>query len=108
MIIGGSKVKVIDNIKKAILEKDLNRKVEEGDAKMPIEDELKLIAKFDGLRKSKTFKLKRAGIKKIERAQILAYNKLIQIEGMKNLPLNGRFIITSNHFNPLDNLCVKK
>ena len=108
MIIGGSKVKVIDNIKKAILEKDLNRKVEEGDAKMPIEDELKLIAKFDGLRKSKTFKLKRTGIKKIERAQILAYNKLIQIEGMKNLPLNGRFIITSNHFNPLDNLCVKK
>lgn len=108
MIIGGSKVKVIENIKKAVLDKDLNRKVEEGDAMMSTEDELKLVARFYSLRKSKTFKLKRAAMQKMERAQMLAYNRLIKIEGIENLPLNGRFIITSNHFNPLDNLCVKK
>ena len=47
-------------------------------------------------------------MRKIERAQQLAYNKLIEFDGVENLPKNGRFIITSNHFNPLDNLCIKK
>lgn len=108
MIIGGSKVRVIENIKKAILDKDLNRKVEEGDAVMSMEDELKLAARFYALRNSKTFKLKRAAMQKMERAQMLAYNRLIKIEGLENLPANGRFIVTSNHFNPLDNLCIKK
>ena len=108
MIIGGSKVRVIENIKKAVLDKDLNRKVEEGDAVMSMEDELKLAARFYALRKSKTFKLKRAAMQKMERAQKLAYNRLIKIEGLENLPANGRFIVTSNHFNPLDNLCIKK
>ena len=108
MIIGGSKARVIENIKRAVSENDLNRKVEEGDAVMSVEDELKLVAKFDALRRSKAFKLKQAAMRKMEQAQILAYNKLIKIEGLENLPPNGRFIITSNHFNPLDNLCVKK
>jgi 1-acyl-sn-glycerol-3-phosphate acyltransferase len=108
MIIGGSKARVIENIKEAILDKDLNRKVEEGDAVMSMEDELKLAAKFYALRRSKTFKLKRAAMQKMEHAQILAYSKLIKIEGIENLPVNGRFIVTSNHFNPLDNLCIKK
>lgn len=108
MIIGGSKVRVIENIKKAVLDKDLNRKVEEGDAVLSVEDELKLVARFYKLRKSKTFRLKRAAMKRMERAQMLAYNRLIEIEGMENLPTTGRFIITSNHFNPLDNLCIKK
>ena len=108
MIIGGSKARVIENIKKAVLDKDLNRKVEEGDAVMSMGDELKLAAKFYALRKSKTFKLKRAAMQKMEHAQVLAYNRLIKIEGLENLPANGRFIVTSNHFNPLDNLCIKK
>ncbi len=108
MIIGGSKARVIENIKKAVLDKDLNRKVEEGDAVMSMEDELKLAANFYALRNNKKFKLKRAAMQKMERAQMLAYNRLIKIEGLENLPANGRFIVTSNHFNPLDNLCIKK
>lgn len=108
MIIGGSKKKVVENIKQALLDKDLNRKVEEGDARLSEEEEQKIIAQFYGLRKSKTFKLKRAAMEKMEWAQLKAYDKLIKIEGAENLPKNGRFIIASNHFNPLDNLCVKK
>lgn len=108
MIIGGSKVNVIKNIKEAIRENDLNRKVEEGDAVLSADEEAKLISQFLALRKSKTFKLKRAAMQKLEKAQILAYDRLITFEGVENLPTNGRFIITSNHFNPLDNLCIKK
>ncbi len=108
MIIGGSKARVIENIKRAILDGALNRKVEEGDAMMTVEQEQKLIANFYALRKSKTFKLKRAAMQKMESVQKRAYDKLIEIDGIENLPPNGRFIITSNHFNPLDNLCIKK
>ena len=108
MIIGGNKARVVENIKQAVRDKDYNRKVEEGDAAMDVEAEMKLIARFNALRKSKTFKLKRAAMRKLERAQQLSYNKLIKIEGIENLPPTGRYIITSNHFNPLDNLCIKK
>ena len=108
MIIGENKKKVIENIKAAILENDLNRKVEEGDAKLSDEEERKTIENFYNLRKNKSFKLKHLAMQKIEWAQLKSYDKLIKIEGAENLPLNGRFIITSNHFNPLDNLCIKK
>lgn len=108
MIIGGSKAKVIENIKRAISENDLNRKVEEGDAKLDEEGERKIIEHFYGLRKSKTFRLKKAAMQKMADAQLLAYDRLISFDGLENLPKNGRFIITSNHFNPLDNLCIKK
>ncbi|MBP3899817.1 1-acyl-sn-glycerol-3-phosphate acyltransferase [Candidatus Saccharibacteria bacterium] len=108
MIIGGSKAKVIENIKRAIAENDLNRKVEEGDAKLDEEGERKIIEQFYGLRKSKTFRLKKAAMQKMADAQLLAYDRLISFDGLENLPRTGRFIITSNHFNPLDNLCIKK
>ena len=108
MIIGGSKVHVVENIQRAILENDLNRKVEEGDAELSSEEEQKCIQRFYDLRKKKTFRLKRLAMQKLENAQIKAYDKLITIRGIENLPEKSGFIITSNHFNPLDNLCVKK
>ena len=108
MIIGGSKAKVIENIKRSIAENDLNRKVEEGDAKLDEEGERKIIEQFYGLRKSKTFRLKKTAMQKMADAQLLAYDRLISFDGLENLPRTGRFIITSNHFNPLDNLCIKK
>lgn len=108
MIIGGSKVKVIENIKQALASGELNRKVEEGDAVMTEEEERAVIDKFYQNRKKKSFVLKNAALRKVEHAQQLAYNKLIKLDGLENLPKTGRFIVTSNHFNPLDNLCVKK
>ena len=108
MIIGGSKQKVIENIRQALKTQEYNKKVEEGDAVMSAEEEMKLIERFYKLRKAKTFRLKRAAMEKLEKAQIKVYNKLITVEGVENLPANGRFIVTSNHFNPLDNLCIKK
>lgn len=108
MIIGGSKVKVIENIKQALASGELNRKVEEGDAVMTEEEERAVIDKFYQNRKKKSFVLKNAAMRKVEHAQQLAYNKLIKLDGLENLPKTGRFIVTSNHFNPLDNLCVKK
>ena len=109
MIIGGSKVQVIKNIKQAILDGDLNRKVEEGDAELSPEQEAELVAKFFKARKKPTFRLKHAAMQKMNDAQAKAYDKLIKVEGAENLEgIEPGVIVTSNHFNPLDNLCVKK
>ena len=118
MIIGGSKKKVIENIKKALFEGDLNRKVEEGDAELSPEQEAKLVARFFAARSGLKFKLKHKAMQKMNDAQAKAYDKLIRVEGLENLKklkehpacADGKphFIVTSNHFNPLDNLCVKK
>lgn len=118
MIIGGSKQQVIENIRKALADGDLNRKVEEGDAELSAEQESKLILRFFAARKKIGFKLKHRAMQKMNDTQAKAYDKLIKIEGLENLEKlrkhpacadgEPRFIITSNHFNPLDNLCVKK
>ncbi len=120
MIIGGSKKCVIENIKAAVLDGDLNRKVEEGDAELSSEEELAVIQKFYDLRKKPGFSLKRSAMQKMNDVQVKAYDKSISFEGLENLDklkdtrfgANGAsgagFIITSNHFNPLDNLCIKK
>lgn len=109
MIIGGSKVRVIENIKQAILDGDLNRKVEEGDAELTADEEAKLVTKFFKARKKPTFRLKHKAMQKMNDAQAKAYDKLIRVEGAENLEgIEPGFIVTSNHFNPLDNLCIKK
>lgn len=115
MIIGGSKTRVIANIKQAVSEQDYNRKVEEGDAELGIEDELLAVQNFYALRDKPGFRLKHAAMQKMNEAQAKAYDKLIKIEGAKKLqPIekvvkDGKgIIVTSNHFNPLDNLCIKK
>ena len=118
MIIGGDKTQVIENIKQALLDGDLNRKVEEGDAELTPEQETELVAKFFAARKKPGFRLKHAAMQKMNDAQAKAYDKLIRLEGLDNLDrllehpscADGvpRFIMTSNHFNPLDNLCLKK
>ena len=57
MIIGGSKKQVIENIEQAVLDNDLNRKVEEGDAELSPEEEKKIIEKFFVAREKKSFSL---------------------------------------------------
>ena len=109
MIIGGSKTKVIENIKQALLDNDLNRKVEENDASLSQEEEAAAVTKFYALRKKSSFRLKHAAMQKMNDLQMRSYDKLIEVRGQEKLSkLDSGFIITSNHFNPLDNLCIKK
>lgn len=108
MIIGGSKTKVIENIKRAIVDGDLNRKVEEGDAELDAEEEMQLVRKFYARQGKPAYNLKRKAMQAMAMTQLLAYAPLIKVEGTENLPKNASFILTANHFNPLDNLCLKK
>lgn len=109
MIIGKNKGKVIDNIKKAIETEEYNKKVEVDDPNLTTEEKDEIIKKYL-LNKDKTsFKIKT----KIDKAMITFFtnilNKDTKIEGTQNIEnIKCGGIITSNHFNPIDNLIIQK
>lgn len=110
MIIGGSKKEVIENIKKNILENELNKKVEVGD---PVLTEEKIEILLDKFFKNKckiNYKIKNKAALKIvkESAKYVDNIEVIGIEKIKNLDLTRGAIITNNHFNPLDSYASRK
>ncbi len=110
MIIGGSKKEVIKNIKKNILNNELNKKVEINDPKLN-EDELnKVLNRFYGIRKHKIIYFLESRLAYLFIDILgLKLNRNIKIEGLENLKnINNGAIVTSNHFNPLDNMAIRK
>ena len=110
MIIGGNKDKVIENIKKNINDKELNKKVEINDAVLSEEESKKIINDFYSIRRKKiSYFFKKTFAYTFLDIFSLKFNKLVKIEGLENLKdINKGAIITSNHFNPLDSMIVRK
>ncbi len=110
MIIGGSKKEVIKNIQKNILDNELNKKVEVNDPRLSEEELNKVLKRFYGLRKNKFIYFLESRFAYLFVDIIgLKLNKSIKIEGLENLAnINKGAIITSNHFNPLDNMLMRK
>ena len=110
MIIGGNKDKVIDNIIKNIEENELNKKVETDDPEYSDEERAKVIKHFFDIRKSKLkFKVARMPALKALNDMCKQMDPIIGIDGLDKIPgdlKNG--IITCNHFNPMDNIIVRK
>ncbi len=110
MIIGGSKKEVIKNIKRNIENNELNKKVEVNDPVLSDKEIEDALNKFYNLRKHKIlyfFENKFAYL--IVNLVEKKINKSIEIEGLENIKdINSGAIVTSNHFNPLDNLNIKK
>lgn len=109
MIIGDNKQETIKNIKRAIEQKDFNQKVEINDPKLTLEEKNKIIEKYLKSRNKFLFKIKT----RIAKITIFILTKILEkdtkIIGKENLEnINGGAIITSNHFNPLDNLIIQK
>jgi len=109
MIIGGSKREVINNIKANILNNNLNGKVEVNDAIMS-EDEITIV--LDTFYKNKkriSYKIKNAIANRIANKYLKILDKDIAIYNLDKLDkLDKGAIITSNHFNPLDTLIIRK
>ncbi len=110
MIIGGSKKEVIKNIQRNIENNELNKKVEVNDPKLNEEEITKLLNKFYQSREHKfLFYLKSRFAYFFVSLLGHKLNKSIKIEGLENLKnINTGAIITSNHFNPLDNMLIRK
>lgn len=111
MIIGGSKSKVIENIKTNILNNELNKKVEVDDPNISSEEIKKYLDKFYKNKTKSTYKIKNKEANLIVSQMAKKMYKQIEIcgeENLKGLDLSKGAIITANHFNPLDSLCERK
>ena len=110
MIIGGSKKEVIKNIQKNVKNNELNKKVEVNDPVLNNEELDKALKRFYGIRKNKfIYFLESRFAYTFVDILGLNLNKSIKIEGLENIKdINEGAIITSNHFNPLDNMAIRK
>ncbi len=110
MVIGGSKKAVIENIKKNVKEGELNKKVEVNDPHLSEKEVNRALDRFYGIRKHKIAYFLESRFAYLFVDIIgLKLNKSIEIEGLDNLKdINEGAIVTSNHFNPLDNMAIRK
>ncbi len=110
MIIGGSKKDVIKNIENNIKDKELNKKAELTDPVLSDEERNKILKKFFNLRKRKlSFYIKNKIAYQAVNKVAKELDPFIEIKGLENIKkVEDGAIVTSNHFNPLDNLIVRK
>lgn len=108
MIIGGSKKEVIKNIKKNILDGQLNKKVEVDD---PVVDDVeKVLDKFYKNQKKLGYNFKKRKANKIveQFKKNVGDISIVGLENLEGLDLSHGSIITNNHFNPLDSYTSRK
>lgn len=110
MVIGKNKKEVIQNIKINTENNELNKKVEVNDPVISDEEKTEVLEKFY---KNKEKKISYFLKNKIGYLYVnyfsLKLNKSIEIEGLENIKdINSSAIITTNHFNPLDNMVIRK
>ena len=108
MIIGGDKKLVIQNIKKNIQAKQFNAKVELNDPKLDLSTEDQILEHFLQQRSQGTYHIKNI-IARLAMSFITQWcNRSTEVYGLHNLAdLTTGAIITSNHFNPLDNTAIR-
>lgn len=101
------RLKVIENIKNALVEGNLNKKVELNDPVITEEQREKEILHFDILRNNPIKRIKRIVARNIARNYTKMFNMKTEIIGLENLKnINSGAIITSNHFNPKDSTVI--
>lgn len=109
MILGDNRKVVIDNIKDAVKDKDFNRKVEVNDPELSIEEKKKIIYNYLEFQKSPIYVINNKIARGIAASVTHSQNKTTKIIGMENVKdIQGGAIITSNHFNQLDNIVIRK
>lgn len=111
MIIFPNRDAVIENIKQNLANQDYNKKVEIDDPHMTSEESMRRINEYFRKRNTLLGKVKNICARTIYQAVTWAENTNTQIVGMDNLkvldPKQGA-IITSNHFNPLENTIIRR
>ena len=109
MIIGDNKREVINNIKIAADNKEFNKKVEVNDPKLSTEQKRKIIEKYLKTRNGLGYKFNNEIARLVVDFVTWSQNKDTEIVGLENIEnLNSGAIITSNHFNPIDNTIIRK
>ncbi len=108
MILGGSKVPVVENMREAVLAGDLNRKVETDDPVMSDAEAYALVRRHFRHRQSMTYFYANRTARFLADVIGTWYNRSTKYTGLENLDsVEGGAIITSNHFNPIDTTIVR-
>lgn len=108
MIIGKNKQAVIENIQRASEEKDFHRKVEVDDPGLSPEEEQVILRRFPGRIRTSGYHLKNKAARGLVEAVTRGVNRNTEFTGLEHLrQIHTGAIITSNHFNPLDNTAVR-
>ncbi|MFC6177527.1 lysophospholipid acyltransferase family protein [Companilactobacillus huachuanensis] len=108
MIIGNSKVAVRENIKQAIIDRDFNRKVEIEDPIFSRDESERIIRKYLKDLDSPYYRINNLLSRGISNFMTLIINRHTEIIGIENLRgIDTGAIITSNHFNPLENTAIR-
>lgn len=109
MIIGKNRQAVIENIKNAAESGDFYRKVEMDDPVLSKEEDLAVIGRYLGSRKKFSFKFKSFFARLIANAATSYFCRDTEIYGLEKVtPFPDGAVITSNHFNPLENAVIRK
>lgn len=108
MIIEEDKKQVIYNIKKNIEEGKYNDKVEVNDPKLSIEDQSKLAYNFLKKRKKISYSIYNVLARTIINYVSYIENRKTEYIGLDNIKdIKKGAVITSNHFNPIDNTAIR-
>lgn len=110
MLIFPNRKQVIDNIKQNLADHEYNKKVEIGDPQLTLEESMKRINEYYRKRTTLIGKVKNLCARGLYGAITKIENSTTEIIGMENLQVlkpNQGAIITSNHFNPLENTIIE-
>ncbi len=109
MIIGNNYDQVVKNIQDAAEKGDLNRKVEVDDPNLTQKERASLLRKYLNRQHTLPNRICNLAARFVLWTWTIGVNRHTRIEGMENLRgLKGAAVITSNHFNPVDNTVVRK
>jgi len=109
MIIGGMKEKVVANIEHDALTGNLNAKVEVNDPQFTKAQQQAVLQRYLRRDGSLTYRFNNHVSRQVAGLATRYFNRRTRFEGLDNLrEVTGGAIITSNHFNPLDNTVVRR
>lgn len=106
--IDDKKLRLVENIRNAIEEGNLNKKIEEGDPILTDEQREKIINQFDNLKTSLRNRTQAYLTRNIADVMTEVINRETEIVGLENIEhIDGGAIITSNHFSKIDNTIIR-
>lgn len=109
MIIGGDKTPVVHNIKQAAIEQRFNDKVEVNDPTLTLAEEQRLIKDFLKQKENWLYFVKNFIARSSINGLTTVLMRSTKVVGAENIrEIHSGAIVTSNHFNPLENMAVRK
>ncbi|WPC20293.1 lysophospholipid acyltransferase family protein [Pediococcus inopinatus] len=108
-LVPGKREPVIANIQKAVAKNQFNAKVEVSDAKLSSGQEQVILSNYLKHYNHFGYKFNHIFANELSSMAISLVSKQTKVVGIENMKnISGGGVVTSNHFNPMENLAVRK